>query len=45
MKQGYTDFYKEVVGIVVDPAVDNSDNLFVNLGPLGLPKKKSGQPN
>ena len=31
VNQGYTGCYKEVNGIVVDPAVDNSDNLFVNL--------------
>ena len=40
MNQGYNGCYKEVVGIVVDPALHNYDNLFVNLGPLGLPKKK-----
>ena len=40
MNQGYNGCYKEVVGIVVDPTVDNSDNLFVKPRPLGLPKKK-----
>ena len=40
VNQGYTNFYEEVVGIVVDPAVDNSDNLFVRPRPLALPKKK-----
>ena len=40
MNQGYNGCYEEVVGIVVDPTVDNSDNLFVKPRPLGLPKKK-----
>ena len=39
MNQGYTGCYKKVNGIVVDPTVGNSVNLFVNLGPLWLPKK------
>jgi hypothetical protein len=40
VNQGYNGCYEEVNGIVVDPTVDNSVNLFVRLRPLGLPKKK-----
>ena len=31
MNQGCTNFYKEVIGIVDDPDVNNFDNHFVNL--------------
>ena len=40
MKQGYTNFYEEVNGNVVDPAVDNSVNLFVKPRPLQHPPLK-----
>ena len=40
VNQGYANFYDDVDGIAVDPDVGNSVNLFVNLGPLGPPKKK-----
>ena len=45
VNQGYTGCYKEVNGIVVDPTVGNSVNLFVNLGPLAIPHQNTGQQN
>ena len=45
VNQGYINFYEEVAGIVVDPAVDNSDNLFIRPRPLQHPCRNTGPKN